>query len=106
MTIQVIYYLSDNIIEVDGLINKQTGAYQNSAAVTLTVKDDLGVNISGETWPLVMSYVASSNGKYRTTLKDTLGLVRDRFYFAHIDADAGADLRRHWETVLIVRVGT
>lgn len=106
MSIETIYYLSDHIIEVDGLINKQTNAYINNAVVIVTLKTLDGVNVTGETWPLSMSYVASSNGKYRATLKYTLSLSKGLNYVAHIDANGGAGLQRHWETILTVMSST
>lgn len=100
------YILSDNILETDLVINKQSGAYINNATVTATLKDSAGNNVAGETWPLTLAYVASSNGKYRATLKDTLTVSKDTKYYAHIDIDGGTDLRRHWETEISYILGT
>lgn len=100
---KIYYYKSDNLLEVDELKNKITGAYINNATVTCTVVDDQGVQVSGETWPITLNYVAASNGKYRGNLKDTLNVSLDRYYYAEITADAGTDLKRFWRIQLFVQ---
>ena len=94
---EIVYHQNDNLLEVDLLKNVDTAAYINNATVTATLKDASGNNVVGETWPLTMSYVAASNGKYRAKLKDTLTLIPGRGYVAEITADGGADLRAFWE---------
>jgi len=86
-----------NVLELTGLQNALTAAYINDATVTVTVKDAAGTAVSGETWPLAMSYVAASNGDYRAVLVNGLALLAGRKYVAHIDADGGADLDGNWQ---------
>lgn len=74
--------------------------------MTVTVKDAGGNNVAGETWPKSLTYVSASDGKYRATLTDVLILSKDATYYAWIDADGGADLRRHWEAQLIAKIST
>ena len=94
---------NDNLLEVDGLKNAATGAYLNSATVTVTLVDEDGNNVTGVV-DLAMDYVADSSGKYRATLKDTLSLTAEERYAAQISANAGDDLQGYWEFELRTRV--
>lgn len=97
-----LYVGNTSIIEVDGLAD-QDGAYQNDAAVTLQslVDKRTGVAVSGVTVPLTLSYVASSNGKYRGTIPHDADVTAGRVYIATILAISGAGQRAQWtETVL------
>lgn len=87
---------NDMVLEVSGLQNKITGAYLNAAAVAVTLADTAGAAVAGETWPLALSYVASSDGVYRATLEESLGISKDAEYIATVTADAGADLKATW----------
>ena len=98
----LIYRANSNLLELVGLKNAATGAYLNAATVTVTLQTEAGTEISGETWPLTMSYVSGSNGDYRALLSHTLGLVSGPVD-AVVDADAGAGLVYHSKTTLQVQ---
>ena len=87
---------TDNLIELDGLQDQSTSAYINDATVTVTLLDSSGSEVSGETWPLTMSYVAASDGKYRATLADTLVIKPNKRYQAKVVADGGSGKKRTW----------
>ncbi len=95
MADQVAAYLSDNVVEVVGLVDP-AGAYVNSATVEVTLLDSAGAQVAGETWPVACAYVAGSDGVYRGPLRDALTVSPRRRYHAIVTADAGADLRRRW----------
>ena len=95
---------NDMIFEVRGLANEVTGSYLNAATVTCTLKDSGGAAVSGQSWPLTMSYVASSNGIYRATLPYTLDLVANGRYTLELDVNGGAGLRGKWEIPCLCRV--
>jgi len=95
---------SDNVIQLTELKNLVDGAYLNGATVTVTIVDSDGVDVTGETWPLSMPYVASSDGVYRANLADTISFVAECKYTATVIADAGADGKREWVTDVIARV--
>lgn len=82
------YLDSDNVLTVSGLINTIDSSYQNTATVQCTLQDANGNDVSGETWPLTMNYVSSSDGDYRATLVDTL-VLSEGTYTAIITANAG-----------------
>lgn len=101
--VAIIYLTNDNVIELTGLQNAVDDAYQNSATVTVTIKDANGTNVVGETWPLVMAYVSASDGDYRANLRDTLTLVDGARYYATVTADAGVNGLATWIEELIAR---
>ena len=83
---------NDNSIQVE-CQDPRTLAYINNATVTCTLKDANGVNVVGQSWPLTLVYVSGSNGLYRGILEEELVLVGQAPYFAHIDVDAGSDVK-------------
>lgn len=97
-----LYISNDNVLTLVGLRNSVSAAYINAATVTVTLVDSEGTDIAGETWPVSMSYVASSDGNYQATLADTLtGLTDADVVTAKVDADGGAGLKGHWEVPLV-----
>ncbi|RWH86448.1 MAG: hypothetical protein EOR77_21610 [Mesorhizobium sp.] len=101
MTRCVVHVGNTNIIELSGLKSAIEDSYVNDADVIVTVKDAAGTNVSGQTWPAAMAYVADSDGLYRGILEDDLGLVDGTTYTAHIDADAGTNRIGHWEFAFV-----
>ena len=105
--IEIIYIGSDNIIEVTGVTNVATSEYINNAVVTLTLVDTAtGDEVSGQTWPLVLSYVTSSNGNYRGTINDDVTLSAQQTLTAKVTLDGGAGLKRYWEKPCVALVGS
>jgi hypothetical protein len=97
MTVSVVYVDNTNLIEVRGLKSAIEDTFINDATVRLTVKDGEGTNVTGQTWPATMANVASSDGWYRSIIEDDVALVDGTTYYAHIDANAGANRVGHWE---------
>lgn len=102
MTLNILYVGNDMIMELDGLKNAVTNAFVNNATVNVTLTDSSGEQVTGETWPLTMSYVTSSDGTYRATLQDTLPLVKNKRYKATVNAEA-AGLKGNWEIDVIAK---
>jgi len=100
-----LYVGNTSIIEVDGLAD-QDGTYQNDATVTLQslVDKRTGVAVSGVTVPLTLSYVASSNGKYRGTIPHDADVTAGRVYIATILAISSAGQRAQWTETVIAQV--
>lgn len=89
----------------DGKERVKGFSFLNAATVTVTLKDEAdGTEVSGETWPLSMSYVTGSNGIYRATLADTLSLSEGSSYLAEISANAGAGLQGFFTLTLKAKV--
>lgn len=79
-----LYIANDHVLELNGLKDAVTGSYINSATVTAVLKDQVGNQVPGQTWPLTLSYVSGSNGIYRGTLENTLSLTPGVRYVAEI----------------------
>lgn len=105
MTCLVVYVANTNLIEIRGLKSAVEDAFINDADVSLTVKNAVGEEIEGESggWPVTMAYIDASDGEYRGVLSDALELVDGVTYYAHIDANAGADRIGHWEYAFVAK---
>lgn len=57
----------------------------NDAAVTVTIKDNQGVEIPDETWPFTLPYVAASDGEYSFTFDPFTSLNAGQQYTVIID---------------------
>lgn len=93
------WYANDNILQAT--VTDSAGTPINNATVTANIlkgEDALAPS------PITLAYVASSAGIYRGVIPDTLdeAAVRDRLT-AEIEIDAGADLKAHFWTPIIVR---
>jgi hypothetical protein len=98
-------YLSDNIIELRGLYDETEAEYVSDATVEVTLTDlKTDVAITGETWPLTMAYVTASDGYYRATLVDSLGVTKGQALRATVEAVKG-DANRVFTEVVWVREG-
>ena len=104
---RILYYLNDNLIEVDGLKDSTAAGYADgSATVSLTtIKDAAGVAVTGISFPLTLTYVAASNGKFRAVIDNALVLTPEAAYTAFVNAAYGT-LDGHWEIPLTCKVRT
>lgn len=103
------FVLNTNIIQLTGLTSETSGTYLNSATVSVTVKDTTGTQVSGQTWPLSMTYVTLSNGNYTASLSSNIAFVANQKYVAFIDADAtsaGVEKIGHWEMPFTAKTRT
>lgn len=101
---EIIFVANTNLLQLLELKNEQDNTFQNTAAVTVTIQDENGVNVVGQTWPLTLPFVPASNGNYEERLPSTVTLLGAKCYTAIIDADAGGGLIGHWEIPLKVVV--
>lgn len=86
-----------NVLKLRGLKSALDDEYINDATVSVTVKTVAGVNVTGQTWPTTMGYVANSDGDYRALLESDLAVVAGVKYLAFIEANAGGEAIGHWE---------
>ena len=91
------FVANTNVLDLIGLKDEIDDSFINSAVVTVTIKDTAGVAVTGQTWPLTMSYVAASDGVYRAFVSETIAFIPKTKYIAYIDANGGANLVGHWE---------
>lgn len=99
-----LYIGNDNRILIEGLLNKAASTYLNSATVTVTLVDSTGAQVSGQSWPTTMSYIAASDGDYAGTLEDALSLTEHAWYTAQVTANGGAGLLGYWELAVQAKV--
>lgn len=100
-----LYIGNDNRVRLVGLRDADD-TYQNSAVVEVTLKDADGNNLSGQTWPLTLTYIASSNGDYSEVLQDTItGLSNNDSITAVVDVTS-AGLTAHWEVPVTAETRT
>jgi hypothetical protein len=78
------FVANTNVLELRGLQEAIEGNYVNNAVVSVTVKDDCGDLVSGQTWPATMVYVTGSDGDYRCILFNTVAFQAGKRYFAEI----------------------
>lgn len=93
----IVYVANTNVIELSGLKSAIEDDFVNDATVTVTVKDEAGAEVAGQSWPETMAYVASSDGLYRGIIEDDVELTAGTTYVAHVEVDAGVDRVGHWE---------
>lgn len=98
-----IFVGNTSLLEVRELKAAADDEFINDAAVSVTLKDAAGTDVTGETWPVEMEYVAASDGWYRAALSHELDLEAGETYYAHIDADAGEDRVGHWEYAFVAK---
>ncbi len=91
------FVANTNVLELNGLRSEIEDAYINNATVTVTVKDADGTAVAGESWPMTMDYVLSSDGDYRAIMSATLPFVAKAKYTAFIEANGGTDRVGHFE---------
>lgn len=104
---RILYYLNDNLIEVDGLKDSTAAGYADGSATVIlaSIKDANGAVVPGLTFPIDLTYVAASSGKFRAVIDKALALVPEAAYTAYIDAVYGT-LDGHWEMPLTCKVRT
>lgn len=89
---KVFYNANDNLLEVQGVRRKNDSGQTvydtaGAATVTVTVKNPSGVNLSGQSWPFTLSFVAGSDGNFQGTLQDTLDTTGLTWGLAHIEIE-------------------
>ena len=88
----VIYVDTDSLYKILGVYNEGTGSYVNDATVELTLLDSNDDEITGQTWPLTLTYGTSSDGDYVGQISDAINVTAGSTGTAVIDID-GAGLQ-------------
>ena len=84
------YIGSDNVLRLDIFRDEIEGEYLNSATVTATVRDLAGNEITGVSWPITLTYVASSNGRYQATVDAAASVTENSQYYVYYTAVQGS----------------
>ena len=99
-----VFVNNTNMLELLRLKSAVENTYINDAAVNVTVKTTAGANVSGQTWPLLLTYVPGSSGDYRGVLSENLAFAANTTYVAVVHANAGINRVGHWEVPFVPRV--
>lgn len=103
VTPQQYYYLNDNRLDVTGL-RDSAGVYLNSATVTTILIDATTLaEVAGETWPVTLDYVATSNGDYTAVLESALSVTPGQRLILRVTAVQGTT-QAYWEIPVLVRM--
>lgn len=97
----VIFVLNDNLISISNVKNEATGALIDDATVTVTVKDFNDVNVTGQSWPLVL--LPQGGGSYQGTIESTAGIIANKKYKIVWDVVKGS-LVAHGEAIFTAEV--
>ena len=98
----VIFEDNDMLVEIDGLQDSSDDSFLNAATITATIKDKDGVAVIGQTLPISLSYVSSSNGKYQGVFDKLLALVSGDKGMIEITGAEGT-LDAFWELAYVVQ---
>lgn len=95
---------SSKVVRLNNLRNTVTPGFLDNATVTLALTDSVtGTAIAGQAWPVTLSYVAGSQGRYEATLDYDLVVTEGQRLLAKYTVVHGL-LQRIWtKAVLVVR---
>ena len=88
---------NDNLLTVDGVQDAIDGSFISGATVEANLKDENGVLVTGQSFPLLLTFVVGSNGKYIGTLEEALDLSVQTQYTLTIDIDADSGIRANFQ---------
>ena len=92
-----LYVASNNVLEVRGLKNNQTGQLDPTANVQfLTLLDSAGNQVTGQNWPKVLDPVVGQDGTYRGTLDATLAITHGKLYTGECRAIGSGGEEKTW----------
>lgn len=102
---KVLYIGNSTVLELRDLKNSVTDTADTGATVTVTLVDDQGAQVSGQSWPLLMPHVSA--GTYRGIMSSSLALVEGAEYVGQIDATGSGGEIGHFEVPFraVVREG-
>lgn len=83
-------------------LKDEDGLYINDAVITATLKTADGEEVSGQSWPVTVTYNGGGKGKYQAALSSTLAVVQGQKLVAEVDAVSGG-LVGHWEVPAVAK---
>jgi hypothetical protein len=94
----IAYVGNTNVLELRGLRNTLSGAYDNGATVTYTLLDSTGASVSSG----AMTSIAESpnHGKYRAVIANTVVVKNNRRYTAVVNAVGSGGEVAQWTLVV------
>lgn len=99
---QAYLWLNDNRLDVQ--LDDGDGVFLNSAAVTVRLIDTATeAEITGQTWPYTLAYVAASDGEYLGTLSKDVVVTKGQRLTLQVTAVSGG-VQGYWDVPVLVRV--
>ena len=83
-------------VQVKGLSSALDNSYINDAIVSITLKDLNGVDIEGESWPVILQYTDGSNGDYTGSFSHDISVEDGTEYIGMIVATLVDGSRGEW----------
>lgn len=99
MHIQLFVGNTMNVL-LSGLQFEGEAGYINDAVATVSIFNSNGTEVTGETWPLALDYVAASNGDYEAVLNEDLALVKNKTYTVEVIAEKDGNEGKWRETAV------
>lgn len=87
---------NDMVIEVANLINSITSAFINDATIQATLRDDQGVDVAGQVWPVTVPYTGT-DGLYQVIVDKAVEVLDDVGYVLNIIASTPGGLDAEWK---------
>lgn len=95
---------NDNTISVKGLHDPTSGSFMNDATISLTLTDSQDIPVTGQAFPVVVDYIADSDGNYQATLENTLNLTDGASYIAVVTATSASGINAEWQLPAVARI--
>lgn len=92
----VILIGNDNAILVPGLRAASSGELLNNQTASGEVRDENNAPLASPV-TFALTYVAGSDGNYEGVIPYSAAITEGRKYIVHVNVDAGANRRGHWE---------
>ena len=94
---------SDNVVEVNNLLDEINNTVITNARVTVHIRDKKGQLVPTSEYPIQLTHVGSGN--YRAVISKSIEFHRNATYYATFIADAGLNLYREWEVEYTIDTG-
>lgn len=101
--LHIIYKDNTSTVELRGLSNSVDGQWVNDAIVTMTLKDLSGNLVGGQTWPITLSYIANSRGRYTGSFSHLAEVVPGTTYEATISAILQSGSEARWTEPILAK---
>jgi len=94
---------SSHVLVADKTRNILDPSYLSTATITLTLRDAAtGIPVTGQTWPLTLPFVTTSDGRYRITVPAGLIVTLGQRLEAEIVIVSGTIQRQYTHQLQVV----
>lgn len=98
------YDENTHLLRADELADETTDEYLNDNVVDVVgrIQDADGQDLTGEIWPLTMTYVAGSNGRYEVTVSHQVEVAAGDIIYVVVVATDSEGHQGHWKQKRLV----